>query len=130
MPDKIIRVVAAVIQRKDKYLIAQRPLHKRHGGLWEFPGGKLQDKESLFDAAKRELQEELGVQVTETGEVIYTSRDEGSPFLIEFVETKITGEPKPLEHSALEWSSINNLNKKSLAPTDAKFVLEYLKKKA
>ena len=36
-----IRVVAAIIRRGDRYLVCQRPAGKRHGGLWEFPGGKL-----------------------------------------------------------------------------------------
>ena len=38
-----IRVLASVIQRDDRLLVCQRPRHKRHGGLWEFPGGKVKD---------------------------------------------------------------------------------------
>lgn len=126
MPDQIIRVVAAVIQTDDKFLIGQRPKHKRHGSLWEFPGGKLLAKESLFDATKRELKEELDVEVIKIGHVLYANRDEGSPFVIEFVETKISGTPKPLEHSALEWVTRATLQTMKLAPTDAKFVSDHL----
>ena len=126
MTDRVIRVVAAVIQNNKRFLIGQRPTHKRHGGLWEFPGGKLLPNESLFDAAKRELDEELGVKVIGIGDVLYSDQDDGSPFVIEFVETQITGEPKPLEHSDLEWVTLAGLSKKQLAPTDAKFVSKHL----
>ena len=41
-----IPVVAAVIRRENKVLLARRPDHKRHGGLWEFPGGKIDEGET------------------------------------------------------------------------------------
>jgi A/G-specific adenine glycosylase len=56
-------VTAAVIQREGKVLITQRPLDGLLGGLWEFPGGKLQAGESLQDCLVREIQEELGVKI-------------------------------------------------------------------
>jgi 8-oxo-dGTP pyrophosphatase MutT (NUDIX family) len=52
---KLTRVLAAVIQRDSRLLLAQRPSHKRHGGLWEFPGGKLAIGEDHLAAARREL---------------------------------------------------------------------------
>ena len=60
-----IRVIAAVIARGDRLLVCQRPPHKRHGGLWEFPGGKCEPGESDLEAARRELHEELGVELDE-----------------------------------------------------------------
>jgi 8-oxo-dGTP pyrophosphatase MutT (NUDIX family) len=48
-------VVAAVIERDGRLLVCQRPAHKRHGGLWEFPGGKCDPGESDAEAARREL---------------------------------------------------------------------------
>jgi 8-oxo-dGTP diphosphatase len=62
MPD-VIRVVAAVIKRNDYYLICKRPKGKRHGGLWEFPGGKVEEGENIETAARRELAEELDLSV-------------------------------------------------------------------
>ena len=50
--------MAAVIERDGKLLVCRRPGHKRHGGLWEFPGGKLEPGETIVDAARRELDEE------------------------------------------------------------------------
>jgi 8-oxo-dGTP diphosphatase len=58
---KRILVVAAVIRREGKILIAQRPLDKHQGGLWEFPGGKVEGGEPVERALVRELEEELGI---------------------------------------------------------------------
>src|SRR5690242_21147044 len=69
------RVLAAVVLRYGRYLVCRRPAHKRHGGLWEFPGGKLEPGESLLDAANRELTEELNVSVVSVGEPIYSAHD-------------------------------------------------------
>ena len=71
-------VLAAVIQRGTSYLVCRRPADKRHGGLWEFPGGKLELGETHFDAAKRELREELGVRALSVGDVMFSVTDPGS----------------------------------------------------
>lgn len=61
-----LHVMAAVIYNPSgDILIAKRPDHTHQGGLWEFPGGKLDDGESRFDGLRRELHEELGIEVTE-----------------------------------------------------------------
>jgi len=117
-----IRVLAAVVQRNGCYLICQRPAHKRHGGLWEFPGGKLEPNESLLDAANRELTEELGVTAVEVGNPLFSIADPNSPFAIEFVPTTIVGEPICLEHLELLWATLLELPEFPLAPSDRKFV--------
>ena len=61
---KKIEVSAAVLQRNGKIYIQQRPQKGLMGGLWEFPGGKLEKDESPEDCLEREIKEELGVQVT------------------------------------------------------------------
>ena len=62
MSSSLLRVVAAVIRDRDgRVLLAQRPLHKHQGGLWEFPGGKVESGESEAQALGRELSEELGL---------------------------------------------------------------------
>lgn len=115
-------VLAAVIHRDGRYLVCQRPAHKRHGGLWEFPGGKLEPGESLLHAANRELREELGVTAIEVSEPLFSIADPGSPFLIQFVPAVISGEPTCLEHADLRWAPLDELPGLPLAPSDRKFV--------
>ena len=121
MPDTI-RVVAAVVARGGRLLVCQRPPHKRHGGLWEFPGGKREPGESDADAARRELHEELGVHVRATGAEELAIHDEGSPFLIAFVPVEIDGEPFCHEHTALHWGTLAELAALPLAPSDRRYV--------
>lgn len=115
-------VLAAVIKEGDRYLVCQRPPHKRHGGLWEFPGGKLEPGENHNQCAARELEEELSLKVVSTGNVIFQARDPGSPFVIDFVTVKTEGTIELHEHSAFRWLALNELNALSLAPSDKAFV--------
>ena len=117
-----IQVVAAVVQREHRYLVCQRPLTKRHGGLWEFPGGKCEPQETLFDAARRELQEELGLSVLSVTKPSFIIADPGSNFVIEFVPTTVCGEPTCFEHSAYRWATLDDLTHLDLAPSDRRFV--------
>ena len=114
-------VVAAVIEREGRYLVALRPSEKRHGGMWEFPGGKLDPGESLLEAARRELHEELGLEVQGIGATLRIVQDPGSEFAIHFVETQVSGTPAPLEHSELRWCSAKDLQALRLAPADSHF---------
>lgn len=116
--------MAAVIRRNGRYLLGLRPRSKRHGGLWEFPGGKVHAGESQLDAARRELAEELGVEVTSLGAPLLSVHDEGSPFVIEFIEVVMVGTPAAHEHEAIGWFSIDELRGMALAPADARFVAQ------
>jgi mutator protein MutT len=118
---EIIRVVAAVIVRADRVLVCQRPRDKRHGGLWEFPGGKCEPGESDAAAATRELFEELGVDVVSVDDPEYDIHDADSPFHISFVPVKIRGEPRCIEHTALDWATAETLATLALAPSDRRY---------
>jgi 8-oxo-dGTP diphosphatase len=118
----IVRVVAAVIARGDHLLVCQRPLQKRYGGLWEFPGGKCGPNESIAAAARRELREELGVRVIEVGNEQIAIPDPGSSYLIVFTPVGVVGEPICNEHLQLLWASPSELTKIPLAPTDKLYV--------
>ncbi len=121
-----IPVVAAVIRRGSRYLLARRPEHKRHGGLWEFPGGKILDGETDFQAVERELAEELALETVTVGEVLFESADPEAPFFIRFVDVEVDGEPIAIEHAELGWFEPNDLRALALAPSDASFVAQCL----
>ncbi len=117
-----VPVVAAVIQREKRFLVGRRPEHKRHGGLWEFPGGKIDAEETDFEAIRRELAEELDLEAMAVGKVVFESQDPESPFLIRFIEVKVRGEPRAIEHSEIGWFEPGELARLPLAPSDARFV--------
>jgi mutator protein MutT len=122
----VVPVVAAVIRRGPEYLVGRRPAQKRHGGLWEFPGGKIQEAESDLEATRRELAEELAIEVVSLGPVLFTTTDPGSVYRIRFIEARVVGSPQPLEHSELRWATPTELIEMPLAPSDARFVSECL----
>jgi A/G-specific adenine glycosylase len=103
-------VAAAVIQKEDgpqgvNILLARRPSHGLLGGLWEFPGGKLQDGEDLPACLKREICEELGVDIS-VGEQFGVYRHAYTHFrltLHAFLCTLTDGAPQALEASELRW---------------------------
>lgn len=116
-----IRVVASIIEQDGKLLVCERPLHKRHGGLWEFPGGKVELGESDVEAVERELDEEFGVRVLEVGPVEFSVQGPGSEFVIEFLPAMIAGEPRALEHAALARVGEEELLGMRLAPSDRRY---------
>lgn len=90
--------------------------------MWEFPGGKIEEGESDFDAANRELAEELGVKVLTVGGPRFTVADPGSHFVIEFMPVGISGSPQCIEHSEIRWVSLSAMPHLDLAPSDRRFV--------
>jgi mutator protein MutT len=117
-----IRVLAAVIGSQSRLLLAKRPGHKRHGGLWEFPGGKVRDGESDLEAITRELREELGLEVLGAKSPLWEALDPDSPFRLVFLPVIVEGDPRPTEHDAVLWGSPVELAKLPLAPTDRTFL--------
>jgi A/G-specific adenine glycosylase len=100
-------VTAAVIEREGKYLLARRPQEGLLGGLWEFPGGKVEAGETLEAALRREMREELGAAVR-VGAPFGVYRHAYTHFrftLHAFLCTLNGDEPRPLEAGALAWAS-------------------------
>jgi A/G-specific adenine glycosylase len=106
-------VTAAIIQQIDKVLITQRPLQGLLGGMWEFPGGKLQDGEGLESCLIREIQEELGIaiRVGEPFGVYHHAYSHFKVTLHAFLCTLVNGDkPKPIQVEDLCWSNISELS--------------------
>jgi len=72
-PADTLHVVAGVLEQAGAVLVCQRKLTARHGGKWEFPGGKVEPGETGGEALRRELSEELGIETT-TGPLLWVSR--------------------------------------------------------
>lgn len=126
MAPETILVVAAVASDGGRYLLGLRPVDKRHGGMWEFPGGKLGPDETDEMAMTRELGEELAVGVRRFGALMFEARDPGSPFVIRFFDVTLNGAPSALEHTRLGWFTPLELTGMPLAPSDALFVRDVL----
>lgn len=105
-------VAGAVIVRDDRVLIAQRPQTGLLAGMWEFPGGKLEDGETFPQALIREIQEELDAQI-DVGNEIGIYRHAYTHFKVTlhaFRCTLVKKEPRPLEAQALAWVSLDQLD--------------------
>ena len=126
----MIQVVAGIIKDKEnKIFIAQRNLKKSQGGLWEFPGGKIEINESREHALIRELQEELDITVEVNkyvGEKTFEYPDK-SINLIAFECKIISGEVKLEEHEDSKWVRIEELKNFKFSPAD-EFIVEILEK--
>ncbi len=124
-----VAVVAAVIVRRERYLVARRPEGKRHGGLWEFPGGKVGPGESFLQAMRRELAEELALTVSAISRTAFSAEDSDGAFTIHFVPTSVEGKPSAREHTELRWVDRDGLGRLQFAPADARFIAVYLNAK-
>ena len=117
---KMIEVVAAIIERDGKILLAQRPAQSDQAGLWEFAGGKVEPDESQRQALVRELREELGIEAT-VGEYVASHQREVSGRIIHLHAWHVPdfhGTLQAHEHQALVWCSPEEALQYPLAPAD------------
>ncbi|WP_142826714.1 (deoxy)nucleoside triphosphate pyrophosphohydrolase [Planococcus soli] len=117
---KDIHVVGAVITSGDKILCAQRGLEKSLPGLWEFPGGKIEETETPQSALQREIQEEMHCQVEIGDRLEHTvyEYDFGIVHLTTFYCQLVQGTPVLTEHIAIQWLKAHELEKLEWAPAD------------
>jgi 8-oxo-dGTP diphosphatase len=124
-PTREITVVAAVIRDgAERVLITQRP-HDRHmGGLWEFPGGKVEPGEAPAEALARELREELGLEIGVGAPLTFAVHEEpGLRILLLFYTARIVGGAlTAVEGQSVLWVAASELPEYSLPPADAELV--------
>ncbi|WP_174849718.1 pyrimidine (deoxy)nucleoside triphosphate diphosphatase [Yersinia artesiana] len=127
----MIDVVAAIIERNGKILLAQRDPHRDQAGLWEFPGGKIEAGESQPQALMRELAEELNIDAT-IGRYIATNQWDSQQRIIRLHAWHIenfSGEPVLHCHSALAWLTPEDAYRYPLAPADIPLLDAFIEQK-
>lgn len=123
-------VVAALIWRGDRFLACQRPAHKARGLLWEFVGGKVEPGESKVQALVRECREELAVTVVPREVFMEVTHEypDMTVHLTLFNAGITAGEPQMLEHNALRWVTVDEIDELDFCPADTQ-ILQQLKKR-
>jgi 8-oxo-dGTP diphosphatase len=118
-------VVAAVIERDGRILIAQRKRTGQHPLKWEFPGGKVEPNETPEAALVRELEEELAIRAQVGAEIMrYEYQYPGSwPFILMFYRVaEFSGEPKNLDFEQIIWAPLEKLRDYDFVEGDAEFL--------
>ena len=120
----MLEVVAALIWENDCFLICRRPAHKTQAMLWEFVGGKVEPGETPEEALVRECREELDVTVEPLSVFTQVTHDypDVRVHLTLFTARIVSGEPKLLEHSAIEWITPSEIPDFDFCPADAEIL--------
>jgi 8-oxo-dGTP diphosphatase len=120
----MIRVTAAIIFKGDNILIAKRSPLKHLAGFWEFPGGKVEEGESEEQCLKREIMEELGIEINVMKffkENIHEYSDRTillKAYLCEYINGKLLLK----DHDSVEWVEKTQLKDFNFAPADIPFI--------
>lgn len=128
----MIEVAAAIIENaQGELLIARRRPDKSQGGLWEFPGGKLEADESVVACLRRELLEEMNIEIEPYAYFATNEHDYGS-VQIRLIAHKvrfIRGEIQLVDHDAYRWVALTELERYEFAPADVPFVIGLVEEK-
>jgi len=114
MSDFVHVAVAIILNQNQEVLISLRAKDSHQGGLWEFPGGKLENNESAYDALKREIFEELGISILKASpfKKIKFDYTDKQVLLDVWIIDSYTGEPRGSEGQQIKWQSIYDLRLK------------------
>ena len=118
-------VVAALLERDGRVLIARRRPDGPHPLKWEFPGGKVEPGESHHSALVRELHEELAIEVESASEVAryeYQYPGRSAILLVFYRVERFTGEPRNLVFERIEWTPRASLTKYDFLDGDRDFI--------
>ena len=123
----MIDVVAAVIKKNNLYFIAQRNRNKHFAYFWEFPGGKVDDQETFENALKREIKEELSINIRVFNHIASEKhKDEKIDVNVHYFLCELLNENIILsEHEDMKWLRKNDLKQFKMAPGDSK-IIKYL----
>lgn len=122
----IVVGAAVVTNHKGEILVAQRRNEDMLGGLWEFPGGKLEPGETIEECIARELKEELGINI-HVGDFIIIVKHAYSHFTMEmhtyFAKIE-SGRPRPIQCQGFQWLDVSNLRKVPYSKADLHVIAE------
>ena len=122
MPERIV-VVAAVIERDGRFLIARRLKGTHLAGYWEFPGGKVHDGETQEDALQREISEELNTGISKVRKIFHTVHSYPARVVeLHFYRGELTREPKPLLGQDIRWIAREEFAALEFPPADAELI--------
>ncbi len=119
-----LAVGAAIICHAGKVLLTQRPVDKPHGGFWEFPGGKLDSGESPHQSLRRELREELAIEIS-VGPIlqtVYHHYDWGAVLIMAYHCRWENGSIEHLEVADHRWLQTSELHQMPILPADRPIV--------
>lgn len=123
----MIEVVCAVLEDGNgRFLACQRPFGKHLGGLWEFPGGKIDPGESAEAALVREISEELAIEieVERPMQAVVCNYGEKRIRLQPFRCRIVRGEPHPVEHERIFWCAPEDFDSLPWAEADLPILAE------
>ncbi|WP_404370346.1 (deoxy)nucleoside triphosphate pyrophosphohydrolase [Sphingomonas sp. MMS24-J45] len=119
-------VAVALVDGAGRVLVQQRPRDKQMGGLWEFPGGKVEAGETPEAALVREVTEELGVSIEPEALRPLTFASEPLAdrhlLLLLYLCREWSGEPQALDATALAWHAPSELRDLAMPPADLPFI--------
>ncbi|HKE87785.1 MAG TPA: 8-oxo-dGTP diphosphatase MutT [Vicinamibacterales bacterium] len=119
----MILVVAAIIEQDDAFLLTRRQKGVHLEGLWEFPGGKIDEGETHAQALTRELREELGVDVDVQELRFHTTHDyDERSVSLYFYQCRLRGTPQPLLGQQMRWVPRGELSTLGFPPADMELI--------
>ncbi|BBW90211.1 MULTISPECIES: 8-oxo-dGTP diphosphatase MutT [Pseudoalteromonas] len=124
MTIKIVNVAVGVIKKNNAIFICKRADEQHQGGLWEFPGGKVEANESVFAALKRELTEEVGITIHSSSQLMVIEHDYGDKCvkLDIHVVSNFSGEAHGAEGQPSEWVNISELTHYDFPAANAEII--------
>jgi 8-oxo-dGTP diphosphatase len=118
-----IVVSAAVIERDGRYLVTRRIKGSHLEGLWEFPGGKCGEGESLVECLRREIVEELGTGAIVGDEMFHvTHHYPERSVTLHFFSCALAGDPRPLIGQEMQWVARADLRSLKFPPADERLI--------
>ena len=120
----MLKVTCAIIISRNEILVTQRSESSDHPLQWEFPGGKVKDDESLTDCLKREIWEELNIEIEIQQKLIPVKYDYGFKQieLFPFLCSVNSGEIRLTEHSDFRWIDFEELKHYDFSAADKKLI--------